>query len=42
MNAQRFDCRLAHVPTVVRVFEHCMKLDAFSKTQPSAYPEPAA
>jgi maleylacetoacetate isomerase len=41
-NAQRFECRLDHVPTVMRVFEACMALDAFSKTQPSAYPEAAA
>ncbi len=39
-NAQRFECRLDHVPTVMRVFEECMRLDAFSSTQPSAYPEP--
>jgi glutathione S-transferase len=38
-NAQRFDCRLEHVPAVMRVFNECMKLDAFSKTQPSACPD---
>ena len=38
-NAQRFNCRLDHVPTVMRVFEQCMKLDAFVKTQPSACPD---
>ncbi|WP_157272260.1 maleylacetoacetate isomerase [Azohydromonas aeria] len=38
-NAQRFDCRLDHVPTVMRVFEACMQLDAFDKTQPSACPD---
>jgi glutathione S-transferase len=38
-NAQRFDCRLDHVPNVMRVFEVCMQLDAFSKTQPSACPD---
>lgn len=38
-NARRFDCRLDHVPTVMRVFEQCMTLDAFSKTQPSACPD---
>lgn len=42
MNGQRFDCRLDHVPTVMRVFGACMALDAFSATQPSAYPEAAA
>ena len=41
-NAQRFECRLDHVPTVMRVYGACMALDAFSKTQPSAYPEAAA
>jgi maleylacetoacetate isomerase len=38
-NAQRFDCRLDHVPNVMRVFGACMQLDAFSKTQPSACPD---
>jgi maleylacetoacetate isomerase len=40
-NAQRFECRLDHVPTVMRVFGECMAHDAFASTQPSAYPEPA-
>jgi maleylacetoacetate isomerase len=40
-NAQRMQCRVDHVPTVMRVFDECMRLDAFSKTQPSAYPEDA-
>ncbi len=38
-NAQRFDCRTAHVPQVMRVFEACMRLAAFSKTQPAACPD---
>ncbi|MDM4766093.1 maleylacetoacetate isomerase [Pelomonas sp. SE-A7] len=38
-NAQRFDCRLDHVPAVMKVFEACMALEAFSKTQPSACPD---
>ena len=38
-NAQRFDCRTEHVPQVMRVFGHCMQLDAFAKTQPSACPD---
>jgi maleylacetoacetate isomerase/maleylpyruvate isomerase len=38
-NAQRFDCRLDHVPQVMKVFEACMQLDAFAKTQPSACPD---
>jgi maleylacetoacetate isomerase/maleylpyruvate isomerase len=38
-NAQRFNCRLDHVPNVMRVHETCMLLDAFAKTQPSACPD---
>ena len=38
-NAQRLECRLDHVPTVMRVFETCMALDAFAATQPSACPD---
>ena len=40
-NAQRMECRLDHVPTVMRVFAECMRLDAFATTQPLAYPEAA-
>jgi maleylacetoacetate isomerase len=40
-NAQRFDCHLEHVPTVMRIFGECMQLDAFGKTQPSACPDAA-
>ena len=38
-NAQRMDCRLDHVPTVMRVFGECMQLDAVLQTQPSACPD---
>lgn len=38
-NAQRFDCRLDHVPNAMRVFAQCMKLDAFEKTRPEACPD---
>jgi maleylacetoacetate isomerase/maleylpyruvate isomerase len=38
-NAQRLDCRLDHVPNVMRVFETCMKHSAFVDTQPSACPD---
>ena len=38
-NAQRMDCRLDHVPTVMRVFEACMAETAFASTQPSACPD---
>ena len=40
-NAQRFECRLDHVPTVMRVFEACMQLPAFDRAQPSACPDAA-
>jgi len=38
-NAQRMKCRTDHVPQVMRVYEACMKLPAFDKTQPSACPD---
>jgi maleylacetoacetate isomerase/maleylpyruvate isomerase len=38
-NAQRFECRLDHVPTVMRVFEACMVHPAFQAAQPSACPD---
>ena len=38
-NAQRFDCRLDHVPTVMRIFDACMAVDAFSSTQPKNCPD---
>jgi len=38
-NARRFECRLDHVPQVMRVFEACMKLDAFELTRPEACPD---
>ena len=38
-NAQRFDCRIDDLPQVMRVFEHCMQLDAFAKSQPSECPD---
>ncbi len=38
-NARRFDCRLDHVPQAMRVFDACMALDAFERTQPSACPD---
>ena len=39
MQAQRLKCRLDHLPSVMRVFDACMQLDAFGKTQPSACPD---
>ncbi len=38
-NAQRFKCRTDHVPQVMRVFDTCMKLEAFEKTRPEACPD---
>ena len=38
-NAQRFNCRLDHVPTVMRIFEACMALPAFQQAQPSNCPD---
>ena len=38
-NAQRYRCDLSHAPTVLEVFEQCMKLDAFQRAQPSRQPD---
>lgn len=38
-NARRFDCRLEHVPTLMRIFDHCMELEAFIEAQPSKQPD---
>jgi maleylacetoacetate isomerase len=38
-NAQRFKCRTDHLPQTMRVFEACMALPAFAKTQPSECPD---
>lgn len=38
-NARRFDCRLDHVPTLMRIFDHCMELPAFAEAQPSRQPD---
>jgi len=40
-NAKRFDCELGGNPTVMRVFEACMKLPAFDDAQPAKQPEAA-
>ncbi len=40
-NARRFDCRLDHVPNVMRVFDACMALDAFEATRPENCPDAA-
>jgi maleylacetoacetate isomerase/maleylpyruvate isomerase len=41
VNARRFECRLEHVPQVMRVFDACMKLDAFERTRPEHCPDAA-
>ena len=38
-NARRYKCDLSHAPTVLEVFEECMKLDAFQRAQPSRQPD---
>ena len=38
-NAQRMDCNLGSLPTVMRIFDHCMQLPAFIDAQPSAQPD---
>lgn len=38
-NAQRFASRLDHVPTVMRIFDQCMALDAFQRAAPAAQPD---
>ncbi len=39
VNAKRYDCDLASYPTTMRVFEHCMKLEAFDRAQPAKQPD---
>ena len=41
-NARRFDCRLDHVPTVMRVFDACMQLPAFENARPERCPDAVA
>jgi maleylacetoacetate isomerase len=38
-NARRYDSDLAPYPTVMRVFDACMKLEAFDRAQPSRQPD---
>ncbi|MEX2239449.1 MAG: maleylacetoacetate isomerase [Burkholderiales bacterium] len=38
-NAQRFECDLKPYPTVMRVFDACMQLDAFDRAQPGKQPD---
>jgi maleylacetoacetate isomerase len=38
-NARRFDCRLDHVPTIMRIFDACMQLPAFEDARPEKQPD---
>jgi maleylacetoacetate isomerase/maleylpyruvate isomerase len=38
-NAKRYQCDTAPLPTVMRVFDECMKLDAFDRAQPAKQPD---
>ena len=38
-NAKRFECDTQPYPTVMRVFDECMKLDAFDRAQPAKQPD---
>jgi maleylpyruvate isomerase len=38
-NAQRFDCRLDHLPTIMRIFDRCMESTAFVDAQPARQPD---
>ena len=40
-NAQRFNCDLSPYPTIMRICDECMGLDAFDRAQPSKQPEAA-
>jgi maleylpyruvate isomerase len=40
-NAQRYECPLGGYPTLMRVFDTCMKLPAFDTAQPMKQPEAA-
>lgn len=38
-NARRFETNVERYPTVMRIFDECMALEAFRKAEPSAQPE---
>jgi maleylpyruvate isomerase len=41
-NAQRMDCSLDALPTVMRIFDNCMQLPAFMEAQPAVQPDASA
>ena len=38
-NAQRMDCNLNSIPTIMRIFDNCMQLPAFIEAHPSSQPD---
>ena len=38
-NAKRYNCDLAPYPNTLRVFDECMKLEAFDRAQPAKQPD---
>ena len=38
-NAQRMDCNLNSIPTILRIFDNCMQLPAFMEAHPSSQPD---
>jgi len=38
-NAHRFNCPMQDYPTINRLNEHCMSLDAFAQTAPNLQPD---
>ena len=38
-NGKRFECDFSHVPTVMRIWDACNKLEAFQKAAPSSQPD---
>jgi maleylacetoacetate isomerase len=38
-NAKRYNCELAPYPTTMRIFDACMKLEAFERAQPAKQPD---
>jgi maleylacetoacetate isomerase/maleylpyruvate isomerase len=38
-NARRYECDLAPYPSTMRVFDACMRLEAFERAQPAKQPD---
>jgi maleylacetoacetate isomerase/maleylpyruvate isomerase len=38
-NAKRYECDVSSYPTIMRIFDECMKHDAFASTQPAKQPD---